>query len=226
VLGNKIKEIYYKNKNALNIIGIIIFIFVIFYAFYSTNNHKIIKIEDQLKVEYYNLPHVSDSKLIELTTGHKSGNAYITGYYSSTQSYDNILNFYNDSLTEQGWKVVSDKDLSEWGQNKGDKEFIYKNGKYSIYLQINRTNSNYSITYEWDEHNDQLNYNLRDDIIKTIDDKCVNNNTCQIRMKDITNFKWDKVVIFQVGSSSEEVSKALGFEYNKSTDLISGIIFA
>lgn len=67
---------------------------------------------------------------------------------------------------------------------------------------------------------------LTQNIIKSIDNGCGKNNTCQIRMKDITDFKWDKMVVFQVGSSDVEVSKALGVEYKNSTDLISGLVFA
>ncbi|MFC3800911.1 hypothetical protein [Cohnella sp. GCM10012308] len=66
---------------------------------------------------------------------------------------------------------------------------------------------------------------LADSIMKGIDLRCGELSSCSISMRDITDFKWDKVVVFQVGSSNPEVSHALGFEYHGSTDLMSGIIF-
>lgn len=68
------------------------------------------------------------------------------------------------------------------------------------------------------------NINIRDRIINTINTKS-NSNTCDFSMKDITNFKWDRMVIFEVGSSNVEVSRALGIDYKDSTDLMSGIVF-
>lgn len=63
-------------------------------------------------------------------------------------------------------------------------------------------------------------------IIGEIDSKCVIDGSCDIALQDVTTFKWDRVVLFQVGSSGEEVSKALGIKYKESTDLMTGIIFA
>ncbi|OPX43988.1 hypothetical protein CLHUN_20130 [Ruminiclostridium hungatei] len=66
---------------------------------------------------------------------------------------------------------------------------------------------------------------MTENLIKAIDNECGEKNSCQIQMKDVTNFKWDKVVIFQVGSSNKEISKALDAEYKGATDLISGMVF-
>lgn len=66
---------------------------------------------------------------------------------------------------------------------------------------------------------------LSDQIKKEIDNKCEMNVSCSISLKDITTFKWDKVAIFQVGSSSKQISKALGVEYKGETDLMTGMVF-
>ncbi|MNM56775.1 hypothetical protein D3C81_679540 [compost metagenome] len=71
----------------------------------------------------------------------------------------------------------------------------------------------------------QKERSLSDQIIQTIDRKSNENGTCDISLKEITDFKWDKVVIFQVGSSDEEISSALGIKYEGPTDLISGLVF-
>lgn len=70
-----------------------------------------------------------------------------------------------------------------------------------------------------------LSNNLGDKIIKEIDKKRDQSGSCKILMKDITVFKWDKMVIYEVGSSNNEITKALGVEYQDSVDLISGVVF-
>lgn len=67
--------------------------------------------------------------------------------------------------------------------------------------------------------------NLSDKIIKYIDNKGDKNNVSIIKLNEITGFKWDKMLIYQVGSSRKAISKALGVEYKDSVDLMSGIIF-
>ncbi|BBH21381.1 hypothetical protein Back11_27260 [Paenibacillus baekrokdamisoli] len=66
---------------------------------------------------------------------------------------------------------------------------------------------------------------LSDQIIKEIDSKCMMNDYCNISLQEITTFKWDKMAIFQVGSSNSQISKALGVEYKGPTDLMTGMIF-
>ena len=66
---------------------------------------------------------------------------------------------------------------------------------------------------------------LSNRICETIDDKCDENNECIIKMDEITDFAWDKMLLYQVMSSESEISQALGVEFNDSVDLSSGMIF-
>ena len=66
---------------------------------------------------------------------------------------------------------------------------------------------------------------LSNRIVKFIDNNCDDNNVCIINMVEITDFKWDKMLIYQVGSSTTAISEALGVEFKDSVDLMSGIIF-
>ena len=47
----------------------------------------------------------------------------------------------------------------------------------------------------------------------------------EIRLSDFTNFEWDKVLVFRYPTSQAEIQDAIGIEYNKSLDLMSGLIF-
>lgn len=62
-------------------------------------------------------------------------------------------------------------------------------------------------------------------IIEYINNNRDENNTCRFSMSDVTDFKWDKMLIYQVGSSNKEISNLLGVPFNDSLDLASGIIF-
>lgn len=53
-------------------------------------------------------------------------------------------------------------------------------------------------------------------IIKYIDENTKQRSSCNIPIKEVTSFKWDKMVIFGLGSSNTEISKALGVKYNDS----------
>ena len=62
-------------------------------------------------------------------------------------------------------------------------------------------------------------------VTKYIDNNVNNDDYCTLSMKDITKFKWDKMLIYQVGSSKKAISDALGIEFKDSVDLMSGMIF-
>ena len=67
--------------------------------------------------------------------------------------------------------------------------------------------------------------NLSNKIIKFIDNNCDVNNICILKIAEVTDFSWDKMLVYQVGSSNLEISEALGVEYKNLVDLMSGIVF-
>jgi hypothetical protein len=66
---------------------------------------------------------------------------------------------------------------------------------------------------------------LSDRVTKYIDKNISNDNYCTLSMRDITKFKWDKMLIYQVGSSKKAISDKLGVEFQDSVDLMSGMVF-
>jgi hypothetical protein len=55
--------------------------------------------------------------------------------------------------------------------------------------------------------------------------KCDKQDTCVRQVKDVTNFKWDKVFIFHVGASLEEIERVLGVPYSEWRDVGDRLIF-
>lgn len=66
---------------------------------------------------------------------------------------------------------------------------------------------------------------LSDNISDFINTNCDENNVCTFNMNEITDFKWDKMLMYQVGSSSYKIGKALDIDFKESVDVSSGIIF-
>jgi hypothetical protein len=66
---------------------------------------------------------------------------------------------------------------------------------------------------------------INEKIIDLIDKKSGNKNYCTFNMCEVTNFNWDKMLVYDLGSSNLEISKALDIEYKESVDLMTGLLF-
>lgn len=62
-------------------------------------------------------------------------------------------------------------------------------------------------------------------IAAKIYNECGKQDTCIRLVKDVTNFKWDKVFIFSVGTGLEEIEKVIGVPYREWQDVGDRIIF-
>jgi len=62
-------------------------------------------------------------------------------------------------------------------------------------------------------------------LIKVIENNYSTGNKNNIIIKDITDFVWDKMVIYEYGSPKAEISALLGIEFDGDIDETSGIIF-
>jgi hypothetical protein len=62
-------------------------------------------------------------------------------------------------------------------------------------------------------------------IAKKLYSKCADKQACRLPLKDVTDFKWDKVYIFSERTSLEEIDRTLGFHYKYWEDTGERIIF-
>lgn len=63
---------------------------------------------------------------------------------------------------------------------------------------------------------------IKDAIAAKFEEKCKGDTICQIDLKEVTNFKWDKFYIVKAGVNPD---KALGFRYPYWEDVANRIIF-
>ena len=66
---------------------------------------------------------------------------------------------------------------------------------------------------------------LTENIKKTIDENGGESVYCYFNMRDVTDFQWDKMVVYDPGASNDEISEALGVSFTDTTDLICGMVF-
>jgi len=55
--------------------------------------------------------------------------------------------------------------------------------------------------------------------------KCDKQDKCIRKVKDVTKFRWEKVYIFSVGASLEDIQKVLNVPYNQWQDVVDRIVF-
>lgn len=65
---------------------------------------------------------------------------------------------------------------------------------------------------------------LNNRLIELINNNYNKNNKYKFSMNEVTDFKWNKMLIYQVGSSNKEISELLGVNFNDSIDLASCIL--
>lgn len=69
------------------------------------------------------------------------------------------------------------------------------------------------------------NIELSREIMNYIDSNYDEEESIIISIDEITDFKWDRMLVFHVGSSQKGISEALGVEFNESVDLMIGAVF-
>ena len=57
---------------------------------------------------------------------------------------------------------------------------------------------------------------LKEDLISKINKECGShaNSNCIINLKDVTEFKWDKMYLFPNWTTNDSIAKVIGFKYN------------
>ena len=68
---------------------------------------------------------------------------------------------------------------------------------------------------------------IKEKIADKIESKCrgIDSCTTTINIQEVTDFKWDRLYLFTIGASLEDVNKALGFDYPYFEDIASRVVF-
>lgn len=68
--------------------------------------------------------------------------------------------------------------------------------------------------------------NVYNEIVNYIHSKCNSGSwSCEVRMKDIVRFKWDKFYVFNIHATEDEMGKVMNLNYNGWEDLTWQFVF-
>ena len=62
-------------------------------------------------------------------------------------------------------------------------------------------------------------------LVRQIEQTCTAGDSCRVRMRDVTGFAWDRMLVFAVGVTPAERKKAVGVEGVETIDLDGELVF-
>jgi hypothetical protein len=108
----------------------------------NSNNAKSNEIE-KLYAAMPTFPGMTEVDTSRSSSGHK---AHVSKVFNSDAPYDVVKRFYMSQLTERGWTVESERQLTSWGDGVGGQELKFSKGEYMITLEY----SGEKASAEWD----------------------------------------------------------------------------
>ncbi|TEB06810.1 hypothetical protein Psch_00342 [Pelotomaculum schinkii] len=67
--------------------------------------------------------------------------------YTTKNSYEEIINYYDEQLKEHGWQFYKEEKLTDWGRDYGGKSVRYKKGDFVAIVQYAGEKADYGWTY-------------------------------------------------------------------------------
>ncbi len=74
--------------------------------------------------------------------------------FKSDAPFDDVRRFYVEKLTSDGWQLVGDRKLSEWGRDVGGHLLEFRRGEYRIAIEKGGSNNDdwdYGINFIWEK---------------------------------------------------------------------------
>jgi len=78
--------------------------------------------------------------------------AFLGLKFNADASLEDVKRFYIGKLTLDGWQLVSDKKLSDWGRDMGGHQLEFRKGEYQIAIErAGRNNDDweYGVNFSW-----------------------------------------------------------------------------
>ena len=81
------------------------------------------------------------------TSNSGGGKALISKGFLSDASYEDVKRFYVEYLERDGWKVVGEKQLKDWGSDFGGYEIRFRKGDLNLAIEYAGPTANYGWQY-------------------------------------------------------------------------------
>jgi hypothetical protein len=73
--------------------------------------------------------------------------AYVSKKYKSDAGYDDISGFYHEILLRNGWYLVDEGRLTDWGIDNGGIRIKYRQGDYTLSIEYAGKKADYGWNY-------------------------------------------------------------------------------
>ena len=75
------------------------------------------------------------------------GKVLISKHFQSKARYEEVRRFYLDRLTQDGWKLSSEKQLKDWGSDFGGQELHFRKADFHIAIEYAGERADYGWDY-------------------------------------------------------------------------------
>lgn len=104
-----------------------------------------------LEEEFASSSAPSAAQLVSRSSGHKPGRAYVAAEYRAAMAYAELRSYYDVELGADGWRLVSDSALTNWGTDFGGHMACYRKAEYWASLEYSGdlAPKHYTINFVW-----------------------------------------------------------------------------
>jgi hypothetical protein len=139
------------------VIVLVLFGAIVVFLFYiDANSERAIQAQADLETEFHSIPRPSQAVPFDYYASHKMQHALVTEKYRTTLSDQEIREYYDDHLTEHGWKFLKEEPLYDWWRDLGGKTLYYRKGNYTAALEFQGQKADsgyaYSLGLSWGLH--------------------------------------------------------------------------
>ena len=89
----------------------------------------------ELRTLQANLPIHPSFAAVKTSEVSKINLASISTLYRSPASYEDVKSFYKERLMQQGWQLVGEREMREWGHSYGGYSLDFSRGEYRVTIQ-------------------------------------------------------------------------------------------
>ena len=97
----------------------------------NSDGSKIAEIENL----WSTLPLYSGMTEVNNSRSSSGRKAHLSRSFKSDSPYEEMRRLYVGKLIEQGWQFVKERQLSDWGRDKGGRELEFRRGEYQLSIE-------------------------------------------------------------------------------------------
>lgn len=90
---------------------------------------------DEMEKLYAAMPIFPGMAEVDTSRSSSGRKAHVSRVFNSDAPYEVVKSFYMSQLTERGWTVESERQLTSWGDSAGGHELKFSKGEYMFTLE-------------------------------------------------------------------------------------------